>query len=154
MIRIFTSRISYEGLIVEGEEPADIFELDKERGLISASPLKYKLKIASITGGYLATGSAEAFFELICDKCLVHFKQNLKTSDICHLYENYHGSELDLTDDIREDILILLPHRFLCSESCKGICFKCGANLNIKKCSCHDAEKPDSIWNELNKMKV
>ncbi|HBM16476.1 MAG TPA: hypothetical protein DD381_09085 [Lentisphaeria bacterium] len=154
MIKIFTSRITYDGIIVEGEEPSEIFELDNERGLIAASPLKYKLKITPINGGYLATGSAEAIFELICDKCLAHFKERVKNSDICHLYENYHASELDLTEDIREDILILLPHRFMCSESCKGICFKCGTNLNIKQCSCHDTEKPDSVWNELNNLKI
>ena len=154
MIKVFTSRITYEGLIIEGEEHAEIFDIDNERGITPSSALKYNLKITTVAGGYLATGSAEATFELICDKCLAHFKQSLRTSDICHLYESYHGSELDLTEDIREDILILLPHRFLCSKSCKGICFKCGKNLNTKKCSCHDTEKSDSIWNELNKLKV
>jgi len=154
MIKVFTSRITFEGLLIEGEESADVFDIEKDKGMVPTSPLKYNLKISSISGGYLATGSAEASFEFICDKCLAHFEQKIKTSDICHLYENYHGTELDLTEDIREDILIVLPHRFLCSESCKGICFKCGKNLNIKKCSCHDTEKPDSVWKELNKLKV
>lgn len=154
MIKVFTSRITFDGLTIEGKEPASMFELEKDRGIVSAGDIKYKIKIALISNAFLATGSAEASFELICDKCLSHFNLNVKTSDVCHLYEDYHGSELDLTEDIREDILILLPHRLLCSESCKGICFKCGENLNNKKCSCSNTEKTDSVWNELNKLKV
>lgn len=154
MIKVYTSRITVDGLIIEGEESAHLFELEKDSGIASVGNIKYKIKITLINNAFLATGSAEASFELICDKCLSHFNLDVKTSDVCHLYEDYHDSELDLTEDIREDILILLPHRLLCSESCKGICFKCGQNLNNKKCSCNDTEKTDSVWSELNKLKV
>lgn len=154
MIKVFTSRISVDGLIIEGEEPSSIFDVEKDNGVVSAGKLKYKIKISLINDAYLATGQAEAIFELVCDKCLSHFDLKIIASEICHLYEDYHGSELDLTEDIREDILILLPHRLLCSESCKGICFNCGENLNNKKCSCSNAEKTDSVWSELNKLKV
>lgn len=154
MIKVFTSRISIDGLIIEGEEPASMFDVEKDNGVTPLGSLKYKIKISIINNGYLATGQAEAEFELVCDKCLSHFVSKIKTTEICHLYEDYHGSELDLTEDIREDILILLPHRLLCSKSCKGICFKCGENLNNKKCSCSNTEKTDSVWSELNKLKV
>ncbi len=154
MIKVFTSRISVDGLIIEGEEPSSILDVEKDNGIVPIGNVTYRIKIALINNAFLATGRAEANFELVCDKCLSHFNLKVSASDICHLYENYHGTELDLTEDIREDILILLPHRLLCSENCKGICFKCGKNLNKNKCSCSNTEKTDSVWNELNKLKV
>jgi uncharacterized protein len=46
----------------------------------------------------------------------------------------------DLTDLIRENILSSLPYKILCSEECKGLCIKCGQNLNIKECNCSNEE--------------
>ena len=43
---------------------------------------------------------------------------------------------LDLTELVCEDIILSLPTRFLCREDCKGICSKCGKNLNEGKCDC------------------
>ena len=37
---------------------------------------------------------------------------------------------------VTEDIFLSLPTKILCSEDCKGLCPKCGVNLNLGKCSC------------------
>lgn len=42
----------------------------------------------------------------------------------------------DLTDLIRENIISALPYKILCFEECRGLCIKCGQNLNIKDCNC------------------
>ncbi|KJS81221.1 MAG: hypothetical protein JM58_17425 [Peptococcaceae bacterium BICA1-8] len=46
----------------------------------------------------------------------------------------------DLTDIFREYIISALPYRILCSEECRGLCIKCGQNLNIKDCDCNTEE--------------
>jgi len=46
----------------------------------------------------------------------------------------------DLTDLIRENIIAALPYKILCSEECRGLCVKCGQNLNIKECHCNTEE--------------
>jgi len=37
---------------------------------------------------------------------------------------------------IRQEILLSLPMKILCRKSCRGICLKCGQNLNKNKCRC------------------
>lgn len=46
----------------------------------------------------------------------------------------------DLTSLIREYIISSLPYKILCSEKCRGLCIKCGQNLNIKDCDCSTEE--------------
>ncbi len=48
--------------------------------------------------------------------------------------------KLDTVSLLRDDILLELPSKFLCKESCKGLCSKCGKNLNEGACSCEAKE--------------
>lgn len=48
----------------------------------------------------------------------------------------YKGDEVDLSPFVREELLLALPTRGLCSEACAGLCAHCGANLNLGKCGC------------------
>lgn len=50
------------------------------------------------------------------------------------------GDKLDITDIIERNILLTLPMKPLCSESCKGLCQSCGANLNINTCNCDNID--------------
>ena len=45
----------------------------------------------------------------------------------------YEGEKIDLTDLVREQILLNLPTQIFCREDCKGLCQKCGANLKFDK---------------------
>jgi uncharacterized protein len=50
----------------------------------------------------------------------------------------YYSEEyIDLSDDFRESLLLELPIKVLCSESCEGLCPRCGKNLNKGECDCH-----------------
>lgn len=51
-------------------------------------------------------------------------------------YVNKDKNTIELLDMIREEILLQFPHIPVCSEGCKGLCDRCGANLNEKECSC------------------
>jgi len=48
----------------------------------------------------------------------------------------FEASELELTEAIKDALLLELPMRFVCSEDCKGLCSQCGTNLNTGTCSC------------------
>ncbi len=58
----------------------------------------------------------------------------------------------DLTDDVRQNLLLNLPMKSICSESCKGLCATCGANLNEKQCDCTD-ETIDPRWEGLKGLR-
>jgi|SRR5215468_914144 len=48
----------------------------------------------------------------------------------------YQGDEIDLTPLVHEQTLLTLPTRALCTEDCRGLCARCGANLNAGPCAC------------------
>lgn len=49
----------------------------------------------------------------------------------------YSEDFIDFSDDFRESFLLEFPTRLLCSEDCKGLCSKCGQNLNERTCKCY-----------------
>ncbi len=49
----------------------------------------------------------------------------------------FQGDEIDLTPYIWEELVLDTPYKFLCSETCAGLCPVCGTNLNHETCSCN-----------------
>ncbi len=48
----------------------------------------------------------------------------------------YEGEEIDLTPLVHEQLILALPTRPLCAAGCRGLCPRCGANLNAGPCGC------------------
>lgn len=59
----------------------------------------------------------------------------------------YEESGLSLEDVVREQVLLSLPSRTLCNEDCKGLCPRCGQNLNLETCNCNPPS--DARWSAL-----
>ena len=58
------------------------------------------------------------------------------------------NSCISIDETLKEEIIMSLPLRSLCSEDCKGLCPKCGCNKNEKECDCV-LSNPDPRWNVL-----
>lgn len=65
----------------------------------------------------------------------------------------YEEPGLPLADVVREQVSLWLPMRELCREDCKGLCPRCGANLNEGACGCKE-DFADSRWDPLRKLKL
>ena len=65
----------------------------------------------------------------------------------------YEGDGLDLDTVVREQILLWLPMRVLCDESCPGICPRCGAKRAAGACDCQETFT-DSRWDGLKDLKL
>lgn len=61
----------------------------------------------------------------------------------------YQKSGLLLEDVLREQALLALPPRTLCREDCKGLCPRCGRDLNTESCAC-DPAPSDARWSALS----
>ncbi|MCL1909850.1 MAG: DUF177 domain-containing protein [Kiritimatiellaeota bacterium] len=58
---------------------------------------------------------------------------------------------LDLTEEVREAIILAFPGYPVCREDCKGLCMTCGTNLNERTCACHEAGQ-DNRWAALDTL--
>jgi uncharacterized protein len=65
----------------------------------------------------------------------------------------YTGEIIDLESLLKEQIILMLPLKPLCDESCKGLCPHCGANLNRETCSC-PTDDVNSPFARLAKLKI
>src|SRR5215204_4967679 len=52
----------------------------------------------------------------------------------------YKDEKIDLTELVREQIILNLPEQIFCREDCKGLCAKCGENRNLIDCKCEEKE--------------
>ncbi len=66
--------------------------------------------------------------------------------------DELEGDFLDLNGVVREQILLSIPEKELCSPECKGLCEKCGENLNLIDCRCGEDEI-DPRWAALKSLK-
>jgi uncharacterized protein len=113
---------------------------------------------------------------LNCDRCARPFETDLEIDITRHLspffadpearegdevelidedmeFSFYHGEEIDLLDILVEEILLALPMRRYCREDCKGLCPRCGVDLNEQTCSCRDVAE-DSPFAALKNLKL
>ncbi len=132
-----------------------VFEMTDLPGeLVSVSPVDADITVSNHAG--LVVFSACVRFEgkVLCDRCCKSFDKSFAYS-FSHILvsapsDDDEGDDyieapdymLDTDALLRDDILLELPSKFLCDESCKGLCPKCGKDLNEGECTCKRHE-PD-----------
>ena len=154
MIKLLVKRLTVDGVDISGEEQPSALEIEAGGDARPSGPLRYNIRAALVNNGIVVTGKASAKFECRCGRCAASFAMDVANEEVCHFYEGVDQVELDLTEDIREDILINLPYYLVCSEDCKGLCFKCGKNLNEGACDCVGDKPSAAPWSELDKLKL
>jgi uncharacterized protein len=95
-------------------------------------------------------------FSLTCSRCLKQFVQPFEFAVSATYVETtefppgartevafdddtriaFLGDEIDLIAGIREDLMLNVPLKPLCSDDCRGLCPQCGADLNEEECGC------------------
>jgi uncharacterized protein len=58
---------------------------------------------------------------------------------------------IDITDDVRQSILLSIPLKLLCRADCKGLCPTCGTDWNTGQCECDQAQV-DSRFEKLKNL--
>ncbi len=148
-MKITIADIPDEGLVVDLEEklnPSDVLLQCAAKSRISLNKVGTEIMI---------TGRLNADMDLQCSRCLKEFRQSLDlpVNVVYHPIEEageerhalkddemdmgfYKDGELDLSELLKEQVLLNEQMKPLCSEHCKGICPKCGTDLNTGQCDC------------------
>jgi uncharacterized protein len=155
--------------------PKEGLDLDIEENIDTGtvlSPISARLRIDKAGAEIMVKGDLRAEINLTCSRCLKEFNGNLtvpvnvvyhsveELKDEAHLNEVksedldldfYSGEELDLLDLMKEQIELNLPMKPLCDNACKGLCPKCGTDLNVKGCTC-SVKDIDPRFESLKKL--
>lgn len=151
-------------------EPADI-DLDGESVLLSGQT-KFRGEIEGSSMKARLRGTIDTDVLLVCTRCLEPVNRNLgisfeavfvdsgeeNTDEAAEIGDEQldesivEGGKIDIAETVREQLLLALPEQVFCSDDCKGLCPKCGANRNLIDCKCADDEV-DPRWAALKNLK-
>lgn len=151
-MRINLESIPEEGLKIEEQELSDILTVE-DKDIKFNVPVNVSVSANLVSGTLLVKGKLETKVSLTCSRCLKKFDKPLIGKDFSFDLDVKGQTEVDITDNVREGIILLLPVKPLCKKDCRGICPKCGQNLNEKECGC-DRSQEDIRWSELDKLKL
>ena len=128
---------------------------------VIASPVRVSGRVFNRTGIVRLEATARYLLNAVCARCNAPVTGE-RTVPIDHTLVAHAESEesddfivaenmlLDLDALVSEDIFLAMPYRFLCSDSCKGLCPVCGADLNVSPCHC--AKPADPRWDVLKSL--
>lgn len=141
---------------------------DPESGLKTVGPITGKVTFTNTGTHVVVLGKFHATLELECARCLSNYTMDVDQSieealpivghEFGETDEQAQGEEdeelpedeeeplfvdniYDLTELLRQSIMVAVPIKPLCSEACKGLCPRCGKNLTEGPCEC----SPDDV---------
>lgn len=147
------ARLKEGGEQVEGEEPGEILDLEPGAGVQVVSPLRYRLLLELLPGELVVRGALSCRIAFSCSRCAKRGEIEVRVPDFTSVREYRELSEaIDLTEDMREYTILGFPNYPVCSSGCKGLCPRCGADLNEQTCSCR-APEDNPAWQALDRLK-
>ena len=140
-----------ENEALKAEYELDLHDMDFNGTKPLKTPIKVKANAVNRAGVVNLAVSAGFDYSAPCDRCgeetITSFDYGFDHTLVLSLEGENEGDyietpdyNLDLDELVTSDILLELPLKHLCSEECKGLCPKCGANLNRGECGCDRQE--------------
>jgi len=149
----------------------DAAGLDIEiKGVIVSGKARAELNVLQSSNVYYCTGLAVCSADLECSRCIEPYRVTLQgqvefsiqeVADVRNVRQDefpdselvvgQNAGQVDITGPVREAIVLELPLKPLCRETCRGLCPLCGTNLNEHQCGCK-VETTDPRWNGLRDL--
>jgi uncharacterized protein len=180
MMYIHIDQIGTEGLNLQFKEKPQNFPvlaemIDRDECDFFA-PIKTSLRAVRIADRVEVEGDVRTVVGLSCGRCLKVFEKDLSShfaltftprreevemvagqeevelrpEEINRIY--FQGDQINLQDAIQEQVIMAFPIKALCSETCRGLCPQCGADLNEGDCSC-SRQLSDSRFADLKNFR-
>jgi uncharacterized protein len=146
----------------------------EESGPLEAHDVEGDAKVTRMSRDLLVQGDVAAQVTLLCSRCLDEFtlpvdasleeqyqptidvdtgrpiqRTDFEKDDTAFSVDPNHL--MDLTEPVRQALLVALPLKPLCREDCAGLCPNCGTNWNVAECDCV-VETTDNRWAGLREL--
>jgi uncharacterized protein len=137
-------------------------ELSTELASLPAdAPITGELVLESLDEGILAIGVLEGSMSLRCARCLKEFERgfSVELSELFVPFPHEDSDEypldpegfLDPDQMVRDAVGVELPYAPVCRPDCRGLCSRCGGDLNLGECTCTEPET-DPRWDALDAL--
>lgn len=147
-------------------------DLDLRLELAQVLPaVNYRLSAWRIEDEIFLNGTVAYTIQYTCARCLREFEQDcaLPLNLVLQLVADEQSVAGEAEDDVfvpiaasrtvyvldqhlRDLIALEVPMKPMCRADCRGLCPRCGTNLNDGQCDCR-SEREDPRWDALRKLK-
>ena len=141
--------IDCPGAKVDFSDSVDLSDLQYGTCYPVTEPVIAEGTVRNTAGVLVMKGSIRTTIHGVCDRCASDFDQDVEIPiDVVLVKElaneenedewvfPLEGNDADLDEIIRTVFVLNMDSKLLCSEDCKGLCFRCGKNLNHGPCDC------------------
>jgi uncharacterized metal-binding protein YceD (DUF177 family) len=126
--------------------------------------LEVECQLDNLASRVHVRGDVHGTARSICHRCLAEFERAVAASFVSTLQRGGRvesdddvvavpetAAEYDITESVREAVILEEPIQALCRPDCRGLCPRCGADRNTAECGCEPA--PDPRWDALGKLR-
>lgn len=124
-----------------------------EEGKTFSEPVNADLHVIRFGEDIYIKGTVKTTVDMECSRCLAGYTEGIEAQIDAHFfpkeeideedggeYNFYEGETVDLYQALHDGLGLAAPLKPLCKEDCKGLCPKCGADLNTVECGCSKKE--------------
>lgn len=166
MLRVDLGQLGREGAVDVEAGIASDHELWKDTDLVWDGDVSVRLRASFAgTGEVVVRGTAAGTLKQDCRRCLepvlAEMDEELTMVFVSEADEEEDGGayplepigdELDLSEAVREELVLAMNPFVVCKPECRGLCPRCGQDLNVGTCEC-TVEEPDPRWAALRELK-
>ena len=147
--------IDSPGQSVSFSTSVDLSDLRYGVSFPATEPVRAEGLVKNTAGVLLMTGKISTTIHGSCDRCTTAFDRDIDLPiDVVLVTELSNednedegvfplvGDSADLDDIVRTVFVLNLDSKLLCRDDCKGLCFRCGKNLNEGPCTCQKELDP------------
>lgn len=135
MVKIDITQIPPEGITKTLECLAADLSLDLEEAKFT-KPIQVITRLKREINFVRAEGEIKGNLRLSCSRCLEDFMRDFSYGLSLLFSVKKEDTFIDITENLREEIILNHPFKVLCKSDCKGLCPLCGQNLNKGRCNC------------------
>ena len=149
-MKVHVLQIPEDGLHIEGAEPSEILDLQHAHTR-ATGPIEYSLDLGLSDGGLFAMGTLAVDVECECVRCLEKFPRTLTVDDFACQVELEGRDMVDLTEHVREDILLTLPAHPHCDWDGEKVC---KAQFRDAPSEAEPLDDHRDVWKGLDQLKL
>jgi uncharacterized protein len=155
LLNLVTIRTPHER-VDQTYSPTVFADVDERAAFVVTEPVTLGFDLFKDKDRFRLSGRVQTTLELPCSRCLEPFSwpvdetfdlrfqprtaetvdpdRAIQEDDFSTAY--YDDDMIDLGELMREQFILSMPMKPLCTEACRGLCAQCGANLNQTPCDC------------------
>ncbi len=137
-MKIHINRVPEEGLHEQATYDPAALDMDRE-DIHLREPVTVEANIHLVERELVVRADIQVALQMTCARCLEEFTLAVQHDGI-FTYAVGSKDVVDITDDVRQEIILEYPMVPICRTDCKGLCSACGQNLNQTACE-HQASR-------------